>query len=53
MISSYIEIARERVSKGNFCLSHHAQTERGKEKIRMADGFILCAEDFMIDSLLS
>ena len=34
---SYIEIAREKVSKGNFYLSHHAQIERGKERIRVND----------------
>jgi len=34
---SYIELAKERVSKGRFYLSHHAQIERGKEKIRIDD----------------
>ena len=34
---SYIEIAREKVSKGSFYLSHHAQIERGKERIRIDD----------------
>ena len=34
---SYIEIAIEKVLKGNFYLSHHAQIERGEERIRIDD----------------
>ena len=34
---SYIEIAKEKVSKGRFYLSHHAQIERGEERIRIDD----------------
>ena len=34
---SYIEIVREKVLKGNFFLSHHAQIERGEERIRIDD----------------
>ncbi|MBW1795433.1 MAG: hypothetical protein JRJ38_13560 [Deltaproteobacteria bacterium] len=34
---SYIEIAREKVAKGSFYLSHHAQLERGEEKITIDD----------------
>jgi len=34
---SYIEIAREKVEKNCFYLSHHAQIERGKEKIKVDD----------------
>jgi hypothetical protein len=34
---SYIEIAREKVLKGSFLLSHHAQIERGEERIRIED----------------
>lgn len=34
---SYIEIAKEKALKGSFYLSHHAQIERGKEKIRIDD----------------
>ena len=34
---SYIEIAREKVFKGRFFLSHHAQIERGEERIRIDD----------------
>lgn len=30
---SYIEIAREKVIKGNFFLSHQAQIEHGEERI--------------------
>ena len=33
----YIEIAKEKASKGSFYLSHHAQIERGKEEIRIDD----------------
>ncbi len=36
-IKSYIEIAREKVLKGSFFLSHHAQIERGEERIRIDD----------------
>jgi hypothetical protein len=36
-IKSYIEIAREKVAKGRFYLSHHAQIERGTERIRVDD----------------
>ena len=36
-IKSYIEIAREKVAKGRFYLSHHAQIERGAERIRVDD----------------
>lgn len=34
---SYIEIARERIQKGLFYLSHHAQIERGNERITVDD----------------
>ena len=34
---SYIGLARERIEKGHFYLSHHAQIERGKEKILVDD----------------
>lgn len=34
---SYIEIAKDKVAKGNFYLSHHAQMERGKERITVDD----------------
>lgn len=34
---SYNEIAIEKVLKGNFYLSHHAQIERGEERIRIDD----------------
>jgi len=34
---SYIVIAKEKATKGKFYLSHHAQIERGKEKIRIDD----------------
>ena len=34
---SYIGLARKRVEKGHFYLSHHAQIERGKEKIMVDD----------------
>ena len=34
---SYIEIARERVKKDCFYLSHHAQIERGNEIITVGD----------------
>ena len=34
---SYIKTAREKVTNGNFYLSHHAQIERGKEKITVDD----------------
>jgi hypothetical protein len=34
---SYIEMAREKVAKGSFYLSHHAQLERGEERIRVDD----------------
>jgi len=36
-IKSYIEIDREKVAKGSFYLSHHAQIERGTERIRVDD----------------
>jgi len=35
--ASYIEIARKKVVKGHFYLSHHAQIERGEEEIRIDD----------------
>ncbi len=35
--ASYIEIAREKVARGGFYLSHHAQIERGEERIRIDD----------------
>jgi hypothetical protein len=34
---SYIEIARDKVERDAFYLSHHAQIERGKEKITVDD----------------
>ena len=34
---SYIEIAREKVARGSFYLSHHAQLERGEERITIDD----------------
>jgi hypothetical protein len=34
---SYIEIAKERVEKDHFYLSHHSQIERGKEQIKVDD----------------
>ena len=34
---SYIEMAREKVAKGSFYLSHHAQMERGEERVRVDD----------------
>ena len=34
---SYIEIARDKVKRDAFYLSHHAQIERGKEKITVDD----------------
>lgn len=34
---SYIEIARDKVEKDCFYLSHHAQIERGKERITVDD----------------
>ncbi len=36
-LASYIEIAREKVAEGSFYLSHHAQIERGEERIRIDD----------------
>ena len=36
-MNSYIEIAKAKVSKGNFYLSHHSQIKRGKERIRIDD----------------
>ena len=34
---SYIEISREKVKRDSFYLSHHAQIERGNEKITVDD----------------
>ncbi|MBW1728558.1 MAG: DUF4258 domain-containing protein [Deltaproteobacteria bacterium] len=34
---SCIEIAKKKVKKGRFYLSHHAQVERGKEEITVDD----------------
>ena len=36
-LASYIEIAREKVAEGSFYLSHHAQIERGEERIKIDD----------------
>jgi hypothetical protein len=36
-VKSYIENARKKVAQGKFYLSHHAQIERGEEKIRIDD----------------
>ena len=36
-LASYIEIAKKKVAEGSFYLSHHAQIERGEERIRIDD----------------
>jgi hypothetical protein len=37
MSKSFLEIARDKVKAEKFYLSHHAQIERGEEKIRVDD----------------
>lgn len=36
-MTSYIQIARHKIATEKFYLSHHAQIERGEEKIRIDD----------------
>jgi hypothetical protein len=36
-MDKFIDIARELVKEGRFYLSHHAQVERGKERISVDD----------------
>ena len=37
MHKSYIQISREKIFQDQFYLSHHAQIERGEEKIKIDD----------------